>query len=490
MTRFWVTIPGEPKAIEMTLDDLAERQRAGKLPAGTLAAKFGETDWKPVETLPEVQAAKPRPPETALGEVPRPSIEPAPPSSSAQGVDMFDLPPSLGPTLLGAPDAAKEGASQAGAVPVAPPPPPPPPRRKRGLTKGLLAVLALALVVIVGSGSLVCVWYRFGYSHGVVLEHLPSDCAVMEYVDFTAIDDSPAVKDLVAKRERSLVDWAEDLDDAEGIRRSTDEDAKGRASTLRALKRLSLRPYGDVKEVAFCEMRDEGTVERMLVIGGSFRGKDVLAAVREGLLHRDRKRKEDKLRLEEIDGRPYLRLDEDQYATMATNQVLLIGPKKLIDRYITSRPVASKYGIKNGLAIVRHWPLEDEGDKTTDETFEITKDKLVLTRVSLPGNPPAAVSSIKERLAALAEQLRKLDGVDVLADAYDDADVENSGGEVRTVVTFSMSDVAKANKALVESDLRDLEPLVKVLSRAPGGQWFHHSIMPGVDYFDLRLLPW
>ncbi|MEO7093490.1 MAG: hypothetical protein ABI175_09580 [Polyangiales bacterium] len=485
MTRFWVTIPGEPKAIEMTLDDLAERQRAGKLPAGTLAAKFGENDWKPVETIPEVQASKPGVREAATGE-PRSSIEPAPPSSSAQGVDMFDLPPSLGPTLLGAPDAASKDAA-AGVPP--PPPPPPPPRRRRGLTKGLVAVLGLVLAVIVGSGSLLCVWYRFGYTHGAVFEHLPADCAVMEYVDFTAIDESPAVSSITTKRDKALVDWAEDLDDEDGIRRSTDEDAKGRASTLRTLKRFGLRPYGDVKEVAYCEVHDEGTVEKMLAIGGSFRGKDLLTAVREGLLHRDRKRKEDKLKLDEIDGRPYLRLDDERYATMATSQVLLVGPKKLIERYIAARPVAAKYGIKNGLALVRHWNLDGE-KTTTDETFAITKEKLVFTRVALPGNPPAEVTAIKERLQALAEKLRKVDGLEDLADAYENADVENQGGEVRTTVTFAMTDVAKATKALVDSDWHELKPMIEVLRPALASEWFHHAVLPGVDYLELRVSPW
>jgi hypothetical protein len=486
MTRFWVTIPGEPKAIEMTLDDLAERQRTGKLPAGTLAAKFGESDWKLIETIAEVQAAKPRAErDPGTGEV-RTSMEPAPPSSSAQGVDMFDLPPSLGPTMLGSTDAA---AKDPAAAPVPPPPPPPPPRKRRGVTRGLLAVLGLALAVVIGSGSLLCVWYRFGYSRGAVFEHLPSDCAVMEYVDFAAIDDSPAVKDIASKREKALVDWAEDLDDDEGIRRSTDEDAKGRASTLRTLKRLGLRPYGDVKEVAYCEMHDEGTVERMLVIGGSFRGKDLLTAMREGLLHRDRKRKEDKLKLDDVDGRPYLQLDEDRFATMATSQVMLVGPKKLIERYVAVRPVASKYGIRNGLALVRHWTVE--GDQTTsEETFEITKQKLVLTRVAMPGNPPAEVSATKEKLQSLAERLRKVDGLDVLADAYENADVQNEGGEVRTIVTFAMPDVAKATKALVDSDWHDLKPMIDVMRPALGAEWFHHTILPGVDYLELRVSPW
>ncbi len=490
MTRFWVTIPGEPKAVEMTLDELAERQRGGKLPAGTLAAKFGENDWKPVETIPEVVAAKPR----AEGDAPpgevRSSLEPAPPSSSAQGVDMFDVPPSLGPTLLGAPDAAtKDAASAEAGGPVPPPPPPPPPRRSRGLSKTLLAALAVVLVVILGSGSLLCVWYRFGYTHGAVFEHIPSECSVMEYVDFAGIDESSPVKDVASKREKALVDWAEDIDDEEGIRRSTDDDAKGRASTLRTLKRLGLRPYGDVKEVAYCEMHDEGEVERMLVIGGSFRGKDILTAVREGLLHRDRKRKEDKLKLEEIDGRPYLRIDEDRYATMATSQVLLVGPKKLIERYIVARPMAQKYGIKNGLAIVRH--REVEGAQIgTDESFELTKQKLVLTRVVTAGNPKAEVSSIKERLGALAERLRKTDGLDALADAYEQADVTEDDGEVRTVVTFTISDVAKATKTLVDSDWHDLKPLIEVLRPAMGSEYFQHSILPGVDYFELRVSPW
>ena len=67
-----------------------------------------------------------------------------------------------------------------------------------------------------------------------------------------------------------------------------------------------------------------------------------MSAWREALLHRDRKAREDKLKLDEYGGRPYLRLDEERFVTMATSQVALIGKRKVIDRFLASRSVAPK----------------------------------------------------------------------------------------------------------------------------------------------------
>lgn len=500
MSRYWVRVPGEANPRELTLSELADRQRSGKLPAGTLAAKFGEDQWLPVETIPEVLQAKVRRDDDA-----RPSLEAVgPPSSSAHGAELMELPPSLGPTLLGEtlrPDEQNDASRVDVGAP--PPPPPPPPRApsRVSVSRTLLAALASVLFVLACGGTVLCVWYRYGYAHGAVFEHIPGDCAVLEYVDFGAIEDSPAVKDVAKKRDRSLTDWVEDVDDEEGVRRSDDDDAKGRASTLRTLRRLGIRPYDDVKEVAYCEIHDEGTVERLVAIGGSFRGKDLLGAIREGILHRDRKHKDDKLRLDDVEGRPYLRLDDERYATMATSQVVLIGPKKVIERYVASRPVAREYGIQPGEVIVRHWlssgPAQKPADagagdatpqSTTDERYRLDKGKLTVTRVW--NGTAGDVTTSLEKFKALGDRLRKVDGLDALADDFVNADVRLEGNEVRAVVSFGAGDVGNATKAIVDSDYHDMRPMIDALRGAVGGEYFHYVVVPGVDAFDLHLSPW
>jgi hypothetical protein len=389
--------------------------------------------------------------------------------------------------VLGPGGAQAKGAAQAPPKPAAPP-------RKRGLTPALIAMLAVVGVVILGSGSLVCVWYRFGYSHGAVFEHLPPDCDEMRYIDFASIGDSAAVKPLASKREKSLVGWAEDQDDDEGIRRSLDEDAKGRAATLRTLDKLGLRPYADVKEVAFCAIHEDGgKTETMFAIGGSFRGKDLLSVVREGLLHRDRRHKEDKLKIDDIDGRPYLKLDEDQFATMAGSQVLLLGPKKLIEKYVPVKPVAREYAMHDGEVLVHREVGDGDKPKTLDERIALTTAKLTYTRVTSAtsaSSGEADVKAIKDRLQTLSPKLEKVDGLEALVDGYDNADVIVESDEVRLVVSWPMKDVSEVTKAFIESDWHDLKPMIELVKQAPGIDFYRAVVAPSADVFDLRLSPW
>jgi len=480
--RFWVAIPGEPETKEMTLDELAERHRGGKLPAGTRAMRFEETDWHEVASLPEVQekANEEPPPASVLEGGP-------PPSSSAQGVDLFDQEPGIAPTIAGAMPTHKsvtgvEPTALVAATAL-------PPREDKGRRGVILSIVGAVAFVVIGA-IVVFAWMRYGYSRGAVLEHVPGDCARLEYVDFAGIDDSGAVRSISAKRDKALTDWAEDLDDADGIRRSTEDDAYGRASTLRVLKKLGLRPYGDVKEVAFCEMRDGDEIEKLVVIGGTFRGRDLLTTLREALLHRDRKAREEKLKLDEVDGRPYLRLDDNRYATMATAQIVLIGRKKTIARFIPSKPVARSYGIRDGEVIVRFWEAPSDKQGPMDERYMIKGGQLTYTRKWTPGEGGDGVASGKERMKSVANRLRKNSALDILAEAYDAADVKAEGSEATSVIVWSMKDLTAAAKVLVDADRKDMRDIVEALRNAPGSEFLHHVVLPGTDYFTLRLSPW
>jgi hypothetical protein len=470
--RFWVALPGRGKAVEMTRAELEEKKKRGDLPAGTLVARFGSKDWVDVAKLDEV-----------IAKDDRFSLEAPPPSSiqAAQGVDAFELPPEIAPTIAGeeAPPIPQiEPKKEA-------PPEPPDAAPKRSRT--LLVALASALVAILISSTVLYAWLRYGYARGAVLEHIPNDCKRLEYVDFSAIDGSSPVKSLTAKRDKALQDWLEDLDDEDGFRRSQDDDARGRAGAARTLKRLGLRPYGDVKEVAYCEVRDGDETEKLVVVGGTLRGKDLLVALREALLHRDRKVKDEQLAIEEYDGHDVLRLDEVRSITMATSQVAIIGKRKIAARYLASMPTLRSYGIRDGEVLVRRWATSDKG-LDSEERYAIKGDKLVVTKIVV--GVKEEQKAVKDRLAAAGEKLRRLDGYEVIADAYDAADIKISGDEVRTELVWPLKDVGKAAKQLVDADRREMRNVSEAMKFAPGTEFFHHVVLPGVDYFDLRLSPW
>lgn len=475
-SRFWVALPGRGKAVEMTAAELEDRRKRGDLPAGTLIARFGTNEWVSSDKVDAVLAEP--------ADEGRTSLEAPPPSSAVQGADAFEAPPDIAPTIAGTIES-----SIVAPVPEDKATEPAPEGREPVRSRTVVLVLATALVALLVSASLFWAWFRYGYARGAVLEHLPADCRRLEYVDFAALDGSAMMRDLGARRAKALQDWIEDLDREDGFRLSQDDDAKGRVSVVRTLKRFGLEPYGDVKEIAFCELREDDETEKITVLGGTFRGRDLITAVREALLRRDRKVKDDRLQIDEVDGRPMLRLDENRSLLLATGQVAMVGKRKVLSRYLRAKSVARLYGIDDDDVVVRHWAPSTDGGVAVDERYSMLKDKLVWVRTG-PRSEGDDENAIKNRFAQAANRLRKHDGVEALADAYDNVSVVAEGSELRTTVSFPIKQAHKAMAAIVDSDRRELRQIVEGLRAAQGTEAFHHAVLPGVDYFELRLSPW
>jgi hypothetical protein len=477
-SRYWVSLPGRGKAVEMTAAELTDRRKRGDLPAGTLISEFGSKEWVGPEKLDELMAR------AAPDDTGRISIDAPPPSSAVQGADAFAAVPDIAPTIAGdvpAPPAKTPEPIKAPEPDEAAPAP---------KSRTFVVVLASALLALFVSAGVFWAWFRYGYARGTVLEHVPADCRRLEYVDFAKLDGSLAVRNHLARRDKALRDWIEDLDDDDLFKRSQDDDAKGRVSVVRTLAKFGLKPYGDVKEVAFCELRTDDETETLVVIGGTFRGRDLPLAIREALARRDRKAKEDRS-IDDDDGRPTLRLDDNRVLTLATGQVAMIGKKKTIARYLPARPVGRSYGIRDDEVIVRHWAGNTEGAAGTDERFAILGDKLVMLRTWQKADAgESEVKAIKDGLLLTANRFRKLDGVDVLADSYENADVKLAGDEGRTEITWAMTDVQKAMGAIYDSDRKGLKTVVDTMRSAQGTEFFRLAVTPGVDYFDLKLSPW
>lgn len=477
--RFWVSMPGRGKAVEMTADELDERRKRGDLPAGTLVARFGTTEWVTSDAVePLIKEAR-----LDAGRI---SNEPPPPSNEAQGADAFGAPPDLAPTLAGSIDALP--VETAPSVKVAPAPEPARPKPEPQ-SRTVVVVLVSALVALLVSASGIWAWFRYGYARGSVLEHVPTDCRRLEYVDFAAIDGSPMMKAHLARRLKALADWVGDMDAEDGFRNLKDDDAKGRTSVIRTLRRFGLEPYGDVKEVAFCELRENDETELITVVGGTFRGRDLVTAIREALLRRDRKVKDDRLQIDEVDGRPMLKLDDSRSIVMATGQVAMIGKRKVVSRWFNGKSAARAYGIKDDDVLFRHWSAPKDGAPNEIERYTLGRDKLTWSR-TWAASPGDDEKSIKDRFAVAANKLRKLDGVDALAEHYDNVDVSVSGGEGHSTLAFPTKDAARALNAIFDADRKELKEIVEALRYAQGVEVFHHAVLPGVDYFDLKLSPW
>ncbi|GAC1353123.1 MAG: hypothetical protein NVS3B20_18100 [Polyangiales bacterium] len=483
-TRFWVAIPGERETVEMTAQELAERLHQQKFLAGTKVMRFDELEWRDPEAVPEVQSA-------IEAITSRSNAENAPPlSSSAAGAEILESQPHIARSITDEAFIEKSAPP----VPIEESPLQSEVANAEAPNSRRTAIVAVALAgVLLSVGSVaVFAWVRFGYSHGQVLEHIPPDCARLTYVDFAAIDQSLAARAIAKKRERTLIDWAEDLDDAEGIKRSTDDDARGRAATLATLDKLGVRPYHTVAELAHCTIHDDESVDDLWVIGGTFRGKNLLAAIREALVHRrhrSKSAKDDDLVLEESGGRTFLHLERDRYLTMATPQVALIGLKKTILRFTSSRPTSHNYGLREADAIVELWePTDKKG--AIEERYTVFADRVVVTRTWANGDGSDEINVAQQRFKSSAERLRRNRGLDALADAYDTASVKLEGAELKSDITFRMNDLSSVAKVIVDADRREMKDIVDALHAAPGTDYLQYAVIPSIDYFGLRLTPW
>jgi hypothetical protein len=468
-SRYWLSIPGRADPLEVSEQELVDRKARGDLPVGTLFAPLGEQKWLPLDQLKA---------ERAIGN----DDEPSPPSSSATGVELFDDAPAFAPTIAG--ESAPVRDEREHAATVAGPAAPSVSKPRRNVGK-LVAVGAAAAVLLAGSIAGV-LWWRNGYPRGAVLEHIPDDCKQLLYVDFAAIDALPAMSGVIDKRDRRLADWAEDADNEDQFRVSKDADSRGRSATLRTLTGAGIRAFGEVREVARCMLKGDDGVEYVRAIGGTFRGHDFLRTLREAMLRRDRKAREDKLTLDEIEGHPALMLDEGQVIVMATAQVALIGKKKTVTKLLPTKSMARTYAIGDGDLVVRR----DEGDPPTDRRTRREGSAIVFRRLLVANKSDEAEQKLRADIKRTSSKLRQRSTLDPWTDALDGADVTKEGDGARMTVRWSNKDAGIVLRTLAEADLRELSKEREAIESADALALVWFALTPGVDQFDLRVGPW
>jgi hypothetical protein len=171
--------------------------------------------------------------------------------------------------------------------------------------------------------------------------------------------------------------------------------------------------------------------------------------------------------------------------------VVIVGPKKLIEKHLVARPVARAYGLKDELMLHHVSTDAAKGGGPTEERWTFLKGKLVYVREAPVGTTlPDAAKTTLDGYKALAERMRNLDGLDAIADGWSNADVKQEGDTMRTTITWTASEATSAMKALVDADLREMKPMSEALRGVVGADFFHDAIVPGVDAFGLRLAPW
>ena len=468
MLQLYVMVPGNPNPQLMTLEDCVGRIRKGELPRSANVVRVGEATWTKAEELPEIKALVDAPPGATPPPAPaHPSLAGAPP-----------LPP-VEPT-----------ATIAGATPAPQPTQPmmptgPTPVAKiketvRRLPKGVIFGAAGALAVLV-LGMVVLTLYRNSYSHGVVFDHLPEDCAELVYVDVEGIAASDPVK---PNLEKGLKNGRDVLDDTV----KSHKDKERIDDVLDALKKNGV-DMSTVREAAICirasDDKKMGSFEEdgLVVLGGTFRKGDPLQAISDVL--EAATGKDDICKIEDDDFK-ILRCNVDLgyggkripfYAALLEGRVLgLSGDKKLLKSVKNPKNVSKTYGATKGEHVIVHTGKEGMswdgiyGDiklkigandtvLVIEEYFDADKGKSHLADLK---DPDGFVKKKEDAFKSAAKTCFQGSDFDMLADTVDGAKIEVYEDGLKYELKAANKDLSKATKELADADEKDIDALSRL----------------------------
>ena len=488
MNQFYVMVPGKAEPQLFTLDELVAQLRSGQLPATADTVRAGESKWTPAKDIAEISAKLAEPPSLAGAPSPLLStnlspLTPPPVTTSEAGA----------PSPLGSPAGQTSpmfGASpsQAGGMPSANPfaqPPLPtqpqqplvarksPVDRLKQVPKGALIGGGAALGVVL-LGVIALVWYRNSYSHGLVLEHVPEDCATLVYVDVEGIGTSAPVKPFLEKGMKNAKDLAQDTTKSHRDKERMDE-------VLDALKSNGIEATS-VREIAVCIRAGDDKTKPLnfeenglIVIGGTFRKGNPLGAIKDAI--EAWTGKDDLCKIEDDDIKLLkCSLDKGEkrapfYAGLLEGRVLAVsGDKKLLKSVRTAKNMAKTYGASKGENFV-YYKSKDAmsydgsygdvklkvGSNDTilavETYYDADKGKAKLAEIK---DPDAFVKN-KEAAQKNAAKVCFKDPWDMLGDAIESGKVEAFEDGVKYEYKFSNKDLTSAMKILADAELKDLE---------------------------------
>jgi hypothetical protein len=347
----------------------------------------------------------------------------------------------------------------------------------KAIPKGAIIGGGAALAVLV-FGIIALVWYRNSYTRGLVLEHVPEDCAELVYVDLEGIASSDPVKPNLEKGIKNAKEIAQDTTKSHKDKDRMDE-------ALKALQDNGIDSRS-IREIAVCIRPSEdgkkaGTLEEngLIVLGGTFRKGDPLNAIKSAL--EAGTGKEDLCKIEDDDIK-LLKCSIDKgdkrapfYAGLLEGRVLAISSdKKLLKSVRANKNVAKTYGASKGEHFVRFTSKEAMSfDGTYGDTkikigsndtvlavetyYDADKGKAKLAEIK---DPDAFVKKKEGYFKAAAKAcFANAEDFDMLADSVESAKVEAFEDGAKYELKFPNKDLGKLFKRVADADLKDVEVL-------------------------------
>lgn len=488
MAQLYVMIPGRDQPQLLEVDELARRIKAGEIPDSAQVARLGETNWSPAKDLPELKEKLGSSGSAALPQTSTsfPSIPGAPSPISGASPSQAGAPsPFSSQAGASSPFGSQAGApsplgSQAGA-------PSPLAGKPGGLPKGALigggAGLVLLVVLVIS-----VLLYRGSYSRGLVLEHLPEDCAELYYIDVAGVVTSDPVKSNLDKFIKNSKDLAE-----EEVSAKSKKDKERFEKALSALEKNGMQPT-TLREMAVCvptvdrDDKDSYSSAKdkvLIVVGGTFRKGDVLQGIKEAV--EAAIKDEDACKIEDDDGLRMLKCStelksskkEPIYAALVDSRVLAISPdKKTVKSVRASKDRAKTYSANKGEHVVIYRAKESPA---WDGAFGESKLKVggtdTIVTVETHYDPEKGKSKLdqfkdgeelvkkKEKgFKTAADRCFEKTPYDVLSESVERTKVEAFDDGIRYEYKVSNKDLGKVFKVLADADKEDMTKLFKVWS--------------------------
>lgn len=467
MSQIYVMVPGSSDPQLLAAEEVARRIKAGELPDSAQVVKPGESAWVAAKDFPAVaEALAAEPPAAPIGTPPPGQVLPSgamPSLPAAEPLPTGAVAPLAPPSEVGA--ARPPGLPKSAMIGI-------------GAGAGLFVVLLVSWLV-----------WRNVYSRGLVLEHIPEDCAVAGYVDVEGIATSDPVKPALEKFFKNAHDLAEDE-----VGNKSKKDKERMQQVLDALEKHGIGKTS-VRELAACVPRAEedddkkfGSKEAfdklVIVVGGTFRKGNVLEAMKEvgGIVMKN----EEACKIEDDDGLALLKCSlgdkgskkEPFYAALVESRVLVISPdKRMLKKVRKNKDRAKEYGADKGEHFVyyrsKDAPSWSDGSFGTFKLKAGSKDVVITIETHYdPDKGKKKLDQFKDAdelakkkekaLREASEKCFEKSPIDSLGDGVEKGKVDVFDDGIKYELKFSNKDVQKAFKVLADADKKDLGSIVEL----------------------------
>jgi len=289
------------------------------------------------------------------------------------------------------------------------------------------------------------------YESGDVLKYVPKSCdGGYGYVNLGALVKNEALASNMEAIEEKLADAMKSA-----------KDGKKASKALKVLKSKGLDITRDPREIAVCT---KGKNDVVVLVGGTFSGKDVLAAISSA----NEAAGDGDMEVAKSEGVSYVKLKKKGILAQVAPNVLAIGDDQDSVLGLKSKPGGGTgWDVSKGRIFTMH--IVDKKEQDIDASLTEKGDDLEMkfamelqgkAASGVKGDPEAFKKIMRTKIDEVADKLEK-SPLKKLADPLRKTKIEVDGAKVTFTAAFPSADLASAIKAAAEADESELKKILK-----------------------------